>query len=490
MKKIEFIKHQSKRERIRSLWKLLRSENFQSWVALVIVSFMFLGSSQTMAQDPSELPSSIDPSIGYENIEANKVNAGFDPNVLDNWNDSGNEMVSLLGNVVLSVEPSVGPNYQTMLEQYPDLDGFARKGLNGTLHEANMAILYNPPSTDVVAHLANEWVPGYDQAYTSVLAQDGFAVLEGINIADLWETTRLLSYTLFVIALIVAGFMIMFRHKIGGQMAVTIFNTIPRVIVGLILVTFSFAIVGIIIDFGALMINVFAGVLNLDNPIVVGDPFSLVGLLFRGSDGIGNSGFAGWAGIGTSLALIGVGALTSFTGVGLVAAGGGVLTLILTLVVIGITAYASLKVFITLMKAYIGIILDTVLAPIFLFMSVLPGKNSIAWDWFWRVVKNVLTFAVVFLIINLAMYLHNAGVDYRFPEGLAGGDLSDTSGGGMLSAILAFLLPLFFFFTAAEAPNFIADLLPAPGGGKGTSTAFGNVQKSFGKIPVVGGFFG
>ncbi|MCA9376900.1 hypothetical protein H6762_00375 [Candidatus Nomurabacteria bacterium] len=480
-KKIVRVVHKASR----STLNFIKKDSAQQWFVFTIVLFTTLSSTSAFAQT-SDLPTCIDPSYSYVNVKANKLNSGFNDQVLDNYDDSGNEIASLLGNMVFSIEPTLGCNYTAMLEEYPDLDGFARNGLNGTLENMNMAMLNNPPSTDVIAHLANEWVPGYEGVNTSVYAQDGFDVLQSINISDLWDKIRLLSYSFFVIALIAAGFMIMFRHKIGGQMAVTIFNTIPRIILGLILVTFSFAIVGIMIDFGAMLINVITGILGLTDPLVVGDPLSLVGLLFRGTDGIGISGFGGGGLlIGGIMSIVGI----AFPPLAPVAAG-GILLMFVTLVFIGITAYASLKVFITLMKAYIGIILDTVLAPIYLFVSVLPGKQSTATDWFYRILKNVLTFVLVFLIINLANYLFEIGVDYRFPKGLAGGDLTVSNGGGLLSGFLKFILPLFFFFTAAEAPNLIADLLPAPSGGKGTATAFGNVQKSFGKIPVVGSFFG
>lgn len=288
-KKIVRVVHKASR----STLNFIKKDSAQQWFVFTIVLFTTLSSTSAFAQT-SDLPTCIDPSYSYVNVKANKLNSGFNDQVLDNYDDSGNEIASLLGNMVFSIEPTLGCNYTAMLEEYPDLDGFARNGLNGTLENMNMAMLNNPPSTDVIAHLANEWVPGYEGVNTSVYAQDGFDVLQSINISDLWDKIRLLSYSFFVIALIAAGFMIMFRHKIGGQMAVTIFNTIPRIILGLILVTFSFAIVGIMIDFGAMLINVITGILGLTDPLVVGDPLSLVGLLFRGTDGIGISGFGGW----------------------------------------------------------------------------------------------------------------------------------------------------------------------------------------------------
>jgi hypothetical protein len=65
--------------------------------------------------------------------------------------------------------------------------------------------------------------------------------------------------------MVVVGFMIMFRSKIGGQTLVTLGNFLPGVITSLILITFSFAIAGLLIDIGAIVTNLIAGIYGVDN---------------------------------------------------------------------------------------------------------------------------------------------------------------------------------------------------------------------------------
>ncbi|MGI6443646.1 MAG: hypothetical protein ACOX06_01410 [Candidatus Dojkabacteria bacterium] len=96
-----------------------------------------------------------------------------------------------------------------------------------------------------------------EQARMAVEQKSGFEYLhDSIQLSALWSITRNIAYLFFVIAMIVIGFMIMFRNKIGGQVMVTVSNSIPRIIICLILVTFSFAISGIMLDLGKMAMNV------------------------------------------------------------------------------------------------------------------------------------------------------------------------------------------------------------------------------------------
>ena len=134
-----------------------------------------------------------------------------------------------------------------------------KAGVIDTVDKGITAMVTSTPSVDVVAHLADEWVPGY--ANTTSVYADGYGDLKGSNIIALWSKVRDISYVIYVTIMIVIGFMIMFRHKIGGQAMVTLGNSIPRLIVSLILVTFSFAIMGLLIDLGGLIMKLVAFVI-------------------------------------------------------------------------------------------------------------------------------------------------------------------------------------------------------------------------------------
>ncbi len=77
---------------------------------------------------------------------------------------------------------------------------------------------------------------------------------EGIGFASLkpflniWKIFRDISYMLLVLVLIATGFMIMFRMKLNPQTVISVENALPKIVISLILITFSYAIAGFLID--------------------------------------------------------------------------------------------------------------------------------------------------------------------------------------------------------------------------------------------------
>ena len=62
-----------------------------------------------------------------------------------------------------------------------------------------------------------------EDAAQAVEDKSGFEYLhESIQLSALWSITRNIAYLFFVIAMIIIGFMIMFRNKIGGQVIITL----------------------------------------------------------------------------------------------------------------------------------------------------------------------------------------------------------------------------------------------------------------------------
>lgn len=78
--------------------------------------------------------------------------------------------------------------------------------------------------------------------------QTGFGFNALGPILSLWRAARNMVYSLFVIVILVLAFMIMFRVKISPQVSISVQSALPRVVIALILVTFSYAIAGLLID--------------------------------------------------------------------------------------------------------------------------------------------------------------------------------------------------------------------------------------------------
>src|ERR1035437_3150426 len=109
-----------------------------------------------------------------------------------------------------------------------------------------IAILYTPPihTSDFIAYMGQNFgitKPSYAQV-TGI----GY---KGLNpLLHAWVVFRNIVYLLFVFVFILIGLAIMLRLKIDPRTVMTIQNQIPKIIISLVLVTFSFAIAGFLID--------------------------------------------------------------------------------------------------------------------------------------------------------------------------------------------------------------------------------------------------
>lgn len=378
-----------------------------------------------------------------------------------------------------------------------------KRGLLGMTFDASDALYANYPVINIPDHLAQQWVPGYKDGSTSLYAASGYDELKGTGIASIWVKVLNISYVIFVVIMIISGFMIMFRHKLGGQAIVTLGSVLPRVIVALIIATFSFVIAGLIIDLGGVLSGIVAYVLNVGDEIV---PISTLGNLMKGvlKGGLGLTSFAtgviGVTGLGAFMtAGAGGAALTGATGIagiialatnptGWITAGViGAIGMIIALVIIGIVLVGAVRVLITLFKAYFSLLLSVILGPLQITMGAIPGNNRLITNWLLSIVRNVLVFPIVLFIINLPNALAAQGdVNVSFPAKLVGDD-----GGMNINAtgwLFIAILKIFVLYFAAQAPKFLESWFPA-----NTSPAMkeglGNVKDSMSKIPLVGGLF-
>ncbi len=91
----------------------------------------------------------------------------------------------------------------------------------------------------------------------------GFAMIKPLM--NLWKIFRDIAYLVIVVFLVVIGFMIMFRTKINPQTVISVENSLPKVVIALLLITFSFAIAGFLIDLMYLLIVLAIGILSNNN---------------------------------------------------------------------------------------------------------------------------------------------------------------------------------------------------------------------------------
>lgn len=192
--------------------------------------------------------------------------------------------------------------------------------VSGFLTKAIISPLAHPPASGVEWTIAGLEGAGFiPQTYA---AQGlGFTMIKPLS--KLWTTLRDLAYIIMVVILVAISFMIMFRMKLNAQTVISIENALPRIVTSLILITFSFAIAGFLIDamyFSiTIIISIIAKVGNYDvvrmnSEIIMSPPHKIMDFIM-GSRGFFN--FLNLANIGYQLIRM-VGPVISSVLIGLV----------------------------------------------------------------------------------------------------------------------------------------------------------------------------
>jgi len=295
----------------------------------------------------------------------------------------------------------------------------------------------------------------------------GFAAIKPFM--SIWKVFRDISYMLLVLVLIAIGFMIMFRAKINPQTVISVENSLPKIVVALLLITFSFPIAGFLID---LMYVLILLVISILSPFIFesGNPIekkelvaqylnpSLSSILPPGFNiftmgGIGTALFnilpkemrlvlspilqfaAGVTNFYILKNIIGAGqdgpakSLSDFfTNIGILSFNIGKIPrliglfidiiLFLFLAILGVPFILGFIVFFTLIflifriffilfKSYLEIILLIIFSPIILIFEAIPGKNTFSF-WFKNIFANLLGFVVVIALVLVSSSINQS----------------------------------------------------------------------------------
>lgn len=283
----------------------------------------------------------------------------------------------------------------------------------------------------------------------------GFAALKPF--ISLWSAFRNFTYIILVIILIAIGFMIMFRMKINAQTVVSVENALPKIIITLILITFSYPIAGFMIDIMYLLMLLIIAMLSTVNidPYTPANTFTLVNQYFSATPnklfpmnfpllGVGNYmlsilpvGVNALKGLTGFLASFGLSRLfwnwlgvdqtvKGFNNVAIQAATFGfglgdlpsiiatilfwvlaiffssfALPLVIGLLVGCTVVFMFFRLFFILLSGYINILLLIIFSPVILMFEAIPGRNTFGW-WFKNLLANLIVFPFVMLIIMVS----------------------------------------------------------------------------------------
>lgn len=222
----------------------------------------------------------------------------------------------------------------------------------------------------------------------------------------IWIAFRNLAYLGLIIFFIVYGFMMMFRVNLGQKTVISIQLAIPKLIVTLLLITFSYAIVGLMFDLMWVVIFFIIGYLGSQGLIYNGPvwhPATLAG----GYGGILvsfviNALVAGPAAIFGILSLIlggtigGIGTILVFVT--------GVIGPLISLIIIIAVLISYVKLFFKLISAFISVIISLITAPLLLLGNAFPGSQVIG-TWFRSVLANLSVFPVTMILLLFSYML-------------------------------------------------------------------------------------
>lgn len=270
--------------------------------------------------------------------------------------------------------------------------GVSKPGAIGYLNHYIAYMVYRPPVTsgEYLADLGkNIGLP-----IRSVYAQDvGWQALQPV--LKIWKGFRNVAYIGFVIIFMVTGLMIMMRAKINPQTVISIESALPKVVITLILITFSYAIAGLMIDLIYVLIYLIVNVFVLGGVITDADP-PIQKLLNRNPFTIVFSGpelfiqAPGEAIQGFITNIFGTGQENPFWQTFLFESFGGLAKAVIAIVVI----ISLFKLFFSLIICYLTIIISVIFAPLNLLMNAFPGSNAFS-AWFKNLFANIIVFPAV-----------------------------------------------------------------------------------------------
>lgn len=333
--------------------------------------------------------------------------------------------------------------------------------------------MYGSPPASGVQYFADQ-IHKFNPVQPAYAAEGiGFNALKPVQ--NVWTVFRNISYIGFVIVFVIIGFMIMFRAHISPQAVATVQDSVPRIVIALVLVTFSYAIAGLMIDLMFVFLNVIINALatfhlidpNRQNIVFEQSIFKIVtgswtDIFSKTAHEVGNLindivNINHW-----------VDKMVSFFGGGLAA------------LVVGIAVlFVMFRIFFMLLIAYAMIIVLTMAAPFFFLFQALPGRNG-AGEWFKQMASQIAVFPTAALMVifagilgglkdisgSSAIPITNQNIG-QFP--LINGGIGADAIGGLIGIGILMLTP-----QAAEiVRNALGAKGPQLGGGVGAGLASG-----------------
>lgn len=282
-------------------------------------------------------------------------------------------------------------------------------------------ITIKPASTiDYVNYVANNLKQNkvISNAYAATPGY-GFTALSPI--LPIWKSFRDISYILFSLAFVIYGFMIMFRIKIDSKTAASVQLALPKLIMTLLMITFSYAIVGFLVDLSTVAGGLLINILRLGSKPILNPDLTKFGVNMIGAVSGQTSTGAILSFLINSIVGVIISPIIVFTmiffgslgsiigliaGIAIASPLVGWAGMVIALIVMLTIGYAYFKLVTKLFSAFISVIVSLIFAPILLLGNVLPGSNAFS-AWIMGLIANLSVFPIAsfFLVLAYALML-------------------------------------------------------------------------------------
>lgn len=308
-------------------------------------------------------------------------------------------------------------------------------------------------SVSRIMAMTYEYPPASAMAYTyDVLANAGLfpakpAYAQGIGFAGLtpliplWKASRNIAYAVLIIVMLVIGFMIIFRMHIDPKTVISVQAALPRIVITLLMITFSYPIAGFFIDLMYLAIFIlikFLGDAVPADQLAFGAGF-IKDVATQQQEFV-QSGWGGWGKLVTSVFSLGllpafygyfIGGITQIPGIivgggtsvgigvilgkvitGLLSApllakallGAAVLSLVILFIIFLGLLFTLIRITFLLVNSYIQLLLAVIFGPLLLLKEAIPGQSAFK-EWIQNIIANLVVFPATVGIIYLSWIL-------------------------------------------------------------------------------------
>lgn len=392
------------------------------------------------------------------------------------------EIMAAIGCQIAGVDPT-NPSQKCLgIDPISGKIGFVENGGGaiGIMGNA-IAILYTPPT-----HTGEyfKFLAGNFGIAKETHAQRAGVGLTSLGpIASIWQVFRNIVYLLFVLVFAFIGLGIMFRVRVDPRTVMTIQNQIPKIIIGLILVTLSLAIAGFLIDLMWVITIVIINVLISADPALKEQikpttyvtPFSVSDVTGGFFAIAGNVAHVLGAGIYNTFNTNTIGSVIQLPGGAeqntcglnpiclLTTAIGGVIGGIINgalgillgfivgsfvfVIVIVAVLWALFRLWFTLLSAYISILFNIIFAPFWIVAGLLPnpdGSSRVGFGaWIRDLAGNLMAFPVTIAMFFMARIIMDGLNTYPkdFFQPPLVGSVQSSSFGSVIAFGIIMMLP-------------------------------------------------